>query len=295
MGKLVEKLIQKKVLLGDGAWGTLLMESGLQAGECPESWNLYYPEKVFAVAAHYIDAGSDLIETNSFGGSRFKLKHYGLEDKTRAINVEAARISRQAAGTDHIVLGSVGPTGKILMMEDVSRDEMYEAFREQVMALEEGGADALIIETMSDMDEALLAAKAARENTRCDVIVSFTYNRSGDDFHTMMGVTPQQMSAAFSAEGFSFAGSNCGNGMHDMVELAKQFTITNGYPPFMIQANAGKPIYRDGKTVFSESPSEMNTQIIDLLTLGVSIIGGCCGTTPDHIREFRKTIDAFLK
>lgn len=295
MGKLVEKLIQKKVLLGDGAWGTLLIESGLQAGECPESWNLYYPEKVLAVAAQYIDAGSDLIETNSFGGSRFKLKHYGLEDKTRAINVEAARISRQAAGNDHIVLGSVGPTGKILMMGDVSRDEMYEAFREQVMALEEGGTDALIIETMSDLDEALIAATAARENTRCDVIVSFTYDRSGDDFHTMMGVTPQQMSATFSAEGFSFAGSNCGNGMHDMVELAKQFRNTNGHPPFMIQANAGKPIYHDGKTVFPESPSEMNTQILDLLTLGVSIIGGCCGTTPDHIREFRKTIDAFLK
>ncbi len=295
MGKLVEKLSQKKILLGDGAWGTLLIESGLQAGGCPEAWNIEFPEKVLAVAAQYIEAGSDIIETNSFGGSRFKLKQYGLENKTRAINGEAARISRQAAGNNHIVLGSVGPTGKILMMGDVSRDEMYEAFREQVMALEEGGADALIIETMSDMDEALIAARAARENTQCDVVVSFTYDRSGDDFHTMMGVTPREMSDTFSAEGFSFAGSNCGNGMHDMVELAKQFKKNNGYPPFMIQANAGKPLYSDGKTVFPESPQEMNTQIIDLLELGVSIIGGCCGTTPAHIREFRKTIDAFLK
>ncbi|HNX78790.1 MAG TPA: homocysteine S-methyltransferase family protein, partial [Prolixibacteraceae bacterium] len=158
MTKITE-LSKTRVLVSDGAWGTFLQQKGLQPGECPELWNLTHRQEVMDIARSYIDAGSDMIETNSFGGSRFKLEKFGLADQGYRLNKAAAEISREAAGTEKLVLGSIGPTGKMLLLEEVTPEELYDAFREQAMALEAGGADAIVIETMTDLDEAVLAVK----------------------------------------------------------------------------------------------------------------------------------------
>ncbi len=291
MGKLHDKLNISNILIGDGAWGTFLYQKGLQAGECPEYWNLIKPSEVLDIAKSYINAGSDIIETNSFGATSIKLAHFNLAAEAFKINFEAAAISRSAAGKSGIVLGSMGPTGKILMMGDISGDEMYLAFREQAIALEKGGADALIIETMSDLDEARLAYKAARENTECDIVVSFTYNKAGEEYRTMMGVSPAEVMAEFTSNPMTIIGSNCGNGIRDMVPVAESMLSTNSPNILMIQANAGAPVYKDGKTIFPESPQEMIVYLPQLIHAGVRIIGGCCGTTPDHIRAFRNFVD----
>ena len=186
---ILDEIKQNKILLSDGAWGTFLQEKGLKPGECPELWNITHRNEVLDIAESYLLAGSDIIETNSFGGNIFKLSQYGLEDRVNEINQAAAAISREAAGNDRHVAGSVGPSGKMLLMGDVTEKELYDGFCQQVTALEKGGADIIIVETMSAIDEAALAVRAARENTKCTVIVTMTF--SGDnngDFHTMMGV-----------------------------------------------------------------------------------------------------------
>jgi 5-methyltetrahydrofolate--homocysteine methyltransferase len=291
MGKLHDKLNNSNILIGDGAWGTFLYQKGLQAGECPEYWNLIKPSEVLDIAKSYINAGSDIIETNSFGATSINLAHFGLEREAFKINFEAAVISRSAAGKSGIVLGSMGPTGKILMMGDISEDEMYVSFREQAIALEKGGADALIIETMTDLEEARLAYKAASENTKCDIVVSFTYNKAGEEYRTMMGVSPEQVMSEFTSNPKTLIGSNCGNGIRDMVPVAKIMSHINSSNIIMVQANAGAPEYKDGKTIFPESPEEMIVYLPQLIHAGVRIIGGCCGTTPDHIRAFRNYVD----
>ena len=157
MKTIAEKIKEGKILVSDGAWGTFLQQKGLQPGECPELWNLEHPDKVLDIAQSYIDAGADMIETNSFGGSKFKLDLYGLGDKVYEINKAAAEISRKAAGPNKHVLGSIGPSGKMIVMGDVTYEEFYEAFKIQAKALADGGADALVIETMTDNDEARAA------------------------------------------------------------------------------------------------------------------------------------------
>ena len=295
MGKLHAKLSESNILIADGAWGTFLYEKGLQAGECPEYWNLIRPSEVKDIALSYIKAGSDIIETNSFGASSIKLAHFNLAAEAYKINYEAAAISKSVAGDTGIVLGSVGPTGKILMMGDITEEEMYNSYKEQVKGLEDGGADALIIETMSDLEEARIAFKAARENTSCDIVVSFTFNKTGDDYRTMMGISPAEVMEEFSADPLTIIGSNCGNGIKDMVPVAEIMSLLANSNKIMIQANAGAPVYLDGKTVFPESPEEMIQYLPALINANVKIIGGCCGTTPAHINAFRNYIDSRIK
>lgn len=286
--KIAQKLKEGKILISDGAWGTLLQEQGLQPGECPESWNLNHPDRVRAVAQAYIEAGSDLVETNSFGGSRFKLAHYGLDGQTTEINRAAARLSREAAGDQGIVLGSVGPTGIILMMGEVTEEALYEAFSEQVTALADGGADAICIETMTDLQEALLAVKAAKDHTSLEVICTMTFDKTLDgDFRTMMGVSVEDMTRSLTAAGADIIGTNCGNGMENMIPIVKRIRAVKSDIPVLVHANAGLPHLREGKNVFDETPQITASFVPLLIEAGAGIIGGCCGTTPEHIKEIR--------
>jgi 5-methyltetrahydrofolate--homocysteine methyltransferase len=288
---IIDKLHQNNILLSDGAWGTFLQAKGLKAGECPELWNITNRGDVFDIAKSYLQAGSDIIETNSFGGTVFKLSQYGLGDRVSEINQSAAAISREAAGYDKHVAGSVGPTGKMLLMGDVTEQELYDAFREQSVALENGGADIIIIETMSAIDEASLAVKAARENTKCTVIVTMTFSKTPKgEYRTMMGVSPEEMVISMKEAGAHIIGSNCGNGIEDMIGIVKAIKAADNKIPVMIQANAGVPELIEGKTVFRETPGMMASFVPELIKAGVNIIGGCCGTTPDHIRSIGKVL-----
>jgi 5-methyltetrahydrofolate--homocysteine methyltransferase len=290
MGKILNELKSGKVLISDGAWGTFLQAKGLQPGECPEEWNITHPDDVLDIAKSYIDAGSDMVETNSFGGSKYKLANYGLQDKAFELNKAAAEISRKAA-KDKYVLGSIGPTGKILMMGEVTSVELYEAFKEQAMALEAGGADALMIETMTDLEEAIQAIKAAKENTACEVFCTMTFDKTiQGDFRTMMGVSPADMVEQIIDAGAELIGANCGNGSKDMIGIVKEIRKINRDIPILIHANAGAPIYKDGETVFPESPDEMCTYAQGLINAGANIIGGCCGTTPAHIAKIVENV-----
>lgn len=284
MKKILDAL-KNKILISDGAWGTLLQERGLTPGECPELWNIDKPDEVLAIAQSYIDAGADMIETNSFGANAFKLAPFHLESKSGDLNRAASQLSRKAAGSNKFVLGSIGPTGKLLLMGDVTEVEMYNAFREQAIGLAAGGADALVIETMSDLDESKIAIRACKENTECEVICTMTFEKSAENsFHTMMGVTPKQMTQELIEAGADIIGANCGNGMENMIGIVKEIRAFSKSIPILIQANAGAPVYKDGKTVFPESAEQMAALVPELIKAGANIIGGCCGTTPYHIR-----------
>jgi 5-methyltetrahydrofolate--homocysteine methyltransferase len=283
---LLELISEGKTIVSDGAWGTFLQAKGLKPGECPELWNLTCPEAVLDIAQSYIDAGADTIETNSFGGNSFKLKGFGLENQVYEINRKAAEISRQAAGDDKYVLGSIGPTGKILMMGDVTEEELYDAFKKQAIALFDGGADALVIETMTAIDEASIAVRAARENTPCEVICTMTFDHLlTGEYRTMMGVSPAEMVNELIIAGAHIVGANCSNGIEGMIKITEEIRTVDKNIPVLIHANAGMPVLKGTCTVFPESPDMMAAFATQLAHAGANIIGGCCGTTPAHIRR----------
>lgn len=291
MKSLLNILKTGKILVSDGAWGTLLQERGLQPGECPELWNNTHRADVLSIAKSYIDAGADMIETNSFGGSPSKLAHYGLQDRTTELNELAAAISREASGDKGFVLGSMGPTGVILMMGEVPEETIFEGFCIQAKALERGGVDAICIETMSALDEACLAIRAAKKATKCEIICTFTFEKTvNGEYRTMMGVSPTEAVLALTEAGASIIGTNCGNGFDGMVDIVREIRAVDAHTPILVHANAGKPILRDGKTSFPETPEMMATKVGNLIKAGANIIGGCCGTTPAHIRALAQAI-----
>jgi len=281
-----------RILVSDGAWGTFLQKKGLKPGECPELWCVERRAEVLDVARGYIAAGADMIESDSFGGSRFKLEHYGLGERVAEINEAAASISREAAGAGKWVIASIGPTGKMLAAGDVTEEELYAAFKEQAMALAKGGGDALCIETMSAADEAGIAIRAARENTNCEVICTFTFQRGAKGYRTMMGLSPAKAAEAAVQAGAHIIGPNCGNGMEQMIEIVKEMRAAANATPILVHANAGLPKNVNGVDVFPESPEDMAARVKAIVDAGASIVGGCCGTTPAHIQAIRKAVDA---
>ncbi|MFA7183838.1 MAG: homocysteine S-methyltransferase family protein [Victivallales bacterium] len=288
---IVEKVSSGTTLVSDGAWGTFLQRKGMQPGECPELWCVEHRAAVREIAESYIDAGADMIETNSFGGTSFKLEHYGLQERVAELNRAAASISREAAGPEKYVIASIGPTGKMLLMGDVTSENLYNAFKEQALALAAGGADAACIETMSDIDEAVCAVKAVKENTELEVICTFSFERTiNGEYRTMMGVSPADMVAALVPAGADIIGTNCGNGMERMIEIVKEIRAANADIPILVHANAGMPENVNGTDVFPDSPEDMAGMTPLLIAAGANIIGGCCGTTPAHVKAIKETI-----
>jgi len=286
MGKVLDKIAGGRVLVSDGAWGTFLHQKGLKADECPESWNLQRPDDVLEIASSYVEAGADIILTNSFGASPLKLEGYGLEAQTIELNRSAAELSKKAAGDRVLVMGSMGPTGKMVMMGEVSPQEVFKGFMEQAKGLAGGGVDGIVIETMSDPEEAKLAIEAVKKASSLDVGCTFTFSRNQDGvYRTMMGTDVEAYLEMVLAAGADIIGANCGNGTAGMIEIVRKIRALDPDIPVLIHANAGLPIYQDGKTVFPESAGEMSSQIEELVKAGANIVGGCCGTTPEHIRQ----------
>lgn len=291
MGALLDLVRTKKVVVSDGAWGTMLQERGLQVGDCPEQWNLTQPDKVKSVAAAYVDAGSEMILTNTFGGSRFKLAKFGLGDQVAAFNKAGAALSVEAAAGKALVVGSVGASGEFLEpYGDVTDGEMADVFREQIGALAAGGVQAVCVETMTAIEEAVLAVKAAKEAAPgLDVVCTMTFDPGPNGFRTMMGVDCVRAAEELAAAGADIVGANCGNGMDQMVLLIRDYRSVTKLP-LAVHVNAGVPELIDGKTVFRESPESMAAGVAKLIDAGAVVIGGCCGTTPAHIAAMGKEI-----
>jgi 5-methyltetrahydrofolate--homocysteine methyltransferase len=290
--KLTDRLKNGRIVISDGALGTMLQAVGLEPGVCPESWNIDFPDRVEAIARAYAEAGSEAVETNTFGCNRFKLRHYGFQDRVVELNRKAVEITRRGIGPDRFVLGSMGPTGVILLLGEVSEEELYEAFKEQAAALAGAGADAICIETMTALDEAVTAIRAARENTDLEIIATMTFDKTlQGDFRTMMGISPEEMATAFKEAGADIIGTNCGNGMENMIPIVEAIRRIDADIPVLVHANAGLPHFQDGRNVFTETPAMTASFIRGLVDAGANIIGGCCGTTPDHIREIRRMVE----
>ena len=292
--KIVDAVKGGKVLISDGAWGTFLQKKGLKPGECPELWAVERPADVKEIAQAYFAAGADMVESDTFGGTSFKLEHFGLKDRVAEINEAAAKLSAEAAaeaGGTKWVIASVGPTGKMLVMEEVTEEELYNCFKDQVVALAKGGADAICIETMSDIEEAALAVKAVKENTKCEAIATFTFARTvNGDYRTMMGVSPEQAAEAMLEAGADIIGTNCGNGIERMIEIVTAMRTVAPKTPILVHANAGLPKNVNGVDTFPETPEMMAAQVHGLVAAGANIIGGCCGTTPAHIKAMKDAV-----
>lgn len=293
MHKISELVNTGKLLTSDGAWGTYLFKKGLARGNCPEEWNLTHYDDVYDIAKSYVDAGSDIISTNSFGSNLFKLSQYNLDQKLLEICQISAEISRKAAGEEKYVMASLGPTGKFLIMGDITSKELYNSFKQQAVAFEKGGADAVCIETFYALDEAEQAISAVKENTSLEIICTFTFDRSDYGFKTLMGVTPQQMAESIILCGADIIGANCGSGFEDMIEIVKKIREVSSKMPILIQANAGLPIIENDQLIYSETPDKIKEIIPRLIDAGANIIGGCCGTTPEHIRVISQIVGKY--
>ncbi|HEU0265622.1 MAG TPA: homocysteine S-methyltransferase family protein [Geobacterales bacterium] len=283
------KVLGERVLVLDGAMGTMLQERGLKPGQSPEELNLTMPEAVASVHREYLAAGADIIVTNTFGGSRPKLAHFGLEGELASINARAVAIAREVAGDKAWVAASIGPTGHFMEpVGDLSFDEMVAIFREQAQALLSAGADLFTLETFLDVKEARAALIAIRElSSTIPVIAMLTFDDNG---RSVLGTPPAVAALTLAASGADVVGSNCGLGPEEMVAiLAEMRQVTT--LPLICQANAGLPQLVDGKTIFPASPVEMTTPLDRLLAQGVRVVGGCCGTTPQHIRAIRQALD----
>jgi len=271
-----------KVTIADGAWGTELDKLGCPAGYCREEWNLARPDTVRKVPEAYVAAGARIILTNTFGANRITLAKHKQESRARDINRAGAQISKQAAEGKALVFGSIGPSGKMVLMGEVTPEELLEAFKEQAEALAEGGADALVVETMTELAEAEAAVRAAR-TTGLLVVGCMTFDSGREKTDTVMGVSAEKAATKLTEVGADIVGCNCGIGIDNYVKVAGKMRAVVGCP-LWVKANAGLPEIEGGNIVYRMSPDEFAAKSKQLADAGANIIGGCCGTTPDFVR-----------
>ncbi len=297
VSNLFERLLdEKQILLADGATGTNLFALGLQSGDAPELWNIEYPDRVATHYRSFIDAGSDIILSNTFGGTRFRLKLHNAQHRVAELNTAAVEILRneiEVSGREIIVAGSIGPSGEILSpLGDMQPDEAIEAFAEQALALHRGGADVLWIETMSSLEEVELAVKGAGE-AGLPIIFTMSFDTNG---RTMMGVGASDLMNLHqqTRPRVHACGTNCGIGASEVVAavLNMKAVVTDGSDPVLVaKANCGIPEFIDGEITYSGTPEIMASYAVMARDAGARIIGGCCGTTPVHIAAMRHALD----
>ena len=296
MKKPLLEAIREKTLLGDGAMGTQLQQAGLEPGGCGEAWNTEHPDRVLAIQKKYVEAGSDCLITNTFGGSRIMLERHAQDSDVEAINKAGALIAREAfGGKDGYVLGDIGPFGGLLEpYGEVTEKSVREAFAEQAMALVSGGVDAIIIETQTSLEELGIGLEAARDAGAPCVIGSMAYDVTfdGEEIRTMMGIGPEDAAEFMVKNGADVIALNCGSGVDvswaaRAVERYRRITDL----PTMAQPNAGLPELINMEVVYRQTPEEMTGELSALLSAGANIVGGCCGSSPDHLRLFRKLLD----
>ena len=277
-----DRLKGKGPIIFDGAMGTSLQSAGLPVGTAPEEWNLTHPQKVRDIHISYAQTGVDVIETNTFGANRVKLEKYKLADKMKKINREGVRIARETCSFSSCLVGaSVGPLGVLIEpWGDFSEKEVFSAFEEQIEALCLEKIDLIIIETMMDLNEARLAATAARSVSHLPVVCQVTFSAGGK---TLMGNNPRSVVETLSELGIEAVGANCSLGPGELFPLAKEM-FSLSHLPLIIQPNAGHPHLEQGKAVYSVSAKEFSQWTEKFVDIGVKIVGGCCGTTPSHMR-----------
>ncbi len=280
-------LLRERILVLDGAMGTMLQGQGMSPGHCPELFGIEHADVLLDIHRQYLEAGADIIQSNTFGGNRFKLAEYGLDNRVEEINAEAVSIARRAAGKNGLVAASIGPSGKLLRpMGDVEFDDLYQAFKEQIMACARAGADLISIETMTDIGEMRAALIAAKQNTSLPVIAHMTYEDGG---RTMMGTDPVTAAIILEALQPLAIGANCSGGARELLPVIQQMARTTRCY-LSVEPNAGLPRLIDGKTVFPDTPEEMAEYALRLKEAGANLIGGCCGTTPLHIQAIARAL-----
>ncbi|MDR0310956.1 MAG: homocysteine S-methyltransferase family protein [Acidobacteriota bacterium] len=294
MENILKRLQRGDIIVGDGALGTMLMQRGLKHGEPPELFNVEKPQVIEEIAGLYLDAGAEIIETNTFGASPPRLRQFSLENRMDELNRAAVEAVRRAVGDKAYIAGSVGPSGKNLEpMGDAEPEQLFDGFAAQIHALAAAGADIICIETMMDANEAVLAVKAARSvNAGIPVIATMTFNKTPRGFFTLMENSVKDAAAMLKDAGADIVGSNCGDGMENMIGIAREFRQCTELP-VIIQGNAGLPKNGENGLVYLDTPEYVAGKAAELLKLGVQIIGGCCGTTPEHIRAIRSVVDGF--
>lgn len=284
----IDQLIAAGPVVTDGAWGTQLQTLGLSGGACPDEWNLSHPDIVAEVPRRYVEAGSQIVLTNTFRANRIALTSYDLADQAAEINRLGVEISRRAVGDRAHVFASMGPTGKMLLAGEVSEDELRTVFAEQARTLADAGADALVIETMAELEEAELAVAAARQ-TGLPVVACVVFDSGAEHDRTMMGVPPEQAAARLTAAGADVVGANCGQGIAGYVDICRRMRTATSRP-LWIKANAGIPEVVGGEVVYRTTPAQFAAHVPALVAAGAQFIGGCCGTSPAYIAAVGKEI-----
>jgi 5-methyltetrahydrofolate--homocysteine methyltransferase len=288
---IIEELLLNKPVLLDGSWGTGLQKMGLIPGHCPDEWNLTNPDLVFKIAESYVNAGSRIILTNTFRSNAISLKEFNLQSKIEALNKSGVEISKRAASGKAKVFASIGPSGKMLLTGEISESELENAFTQQAEIMAGSGADGIVIETMTDLKEAVIALKAVKK-TNLPAAVCLVFDSGKDKDKTMMGDPVDSAAGQLADNGADIIGANCGQGIEGFIKICSRLKNASNFPVW-IKPNAGIPEFKEGRIIYSTGPEQFASYVPGLINAGADFIGGCCGTNPEFIKMINEKIRKF--